>query len=427
MQEWGLRLPDFFQSDVGSVAPLVALAIIPILGAVGAAVDYSRAAVVRSGLQASLDSAVLAGARDGSANWQQTALNFFKANTSAHGVMEDAPNFSVDASGRYTAKLHTKVPTNIVGLLGISTINLEVTSVAAGAGGPTDSCILTLDTGNPVSNVSLSFGGAPNIQLEGCGVRSNTSANCNGHSGGATASYGAGTVDGCSNPRPNARVVPDRFAALSTKISHMCGNLRPGATWRPGQPPAKPNVITVNAGSYLAYHVCGDLTLEGTGILIDTSADSMIIIENGNLIVRQDAAITITRTAVLLTGNNNSASAVVFPNGEGQSATLSLTPPIGEENPWRGISLYQDPILTNKVDNDWGPGATLNADGVVYLPKSNVKMRGIAASANYRCTKIVASTFSTNGSASLDFQHRTDGCRTIDMQRWSDIPVHLAN
>jgi len=45
--------------------------------------------------------------------------------------------------------------------------------------------------------------------------------------------------------------------------------------------------------------------------------------------------------------------------------------------------------LTFKVANDWGPGATLNVDGVVYLPNSDVELQGVANSNANKCTKIV--------------------------------------
>jgi Flp pilus assembly protein TadG len=67
----------FLWQSGGSVAPLLALALVPIIGSVGAAVDFSRASDVRAKLQAAVDAAVIAGAHDGTANWTQTALNVF--------------------------------------------------------------------------------------------------------------------------------------------------------------------------------------------------------------------------------------------------------------------------------------------------------------------------------------------------------------
>ena len=46
---------QFLKNRRGGVAPMLALAAIPLIGAVGAAVDYSRANSTRSAMQAALD------------------------------------------------------------------------------------------------------------------------------------------------------------------------------------------------------------------------------------------------------------------------------------------------------------------------------------------------------------------------------------
>ncbi len=54
-----MSLARFLQDRKASVAPLLALTAIPLLGFVGAAVDYSSAAAVRTSMQAALDSSAL--------------------------------------------------------------------------------------------------------------------------------------------------------------------------------------------------------------------------------------------------------------------------------------------------------------------------------------------------------------------------------
>ena len=87
-------------------------------------------------------------------------------------------------------------------------------------------------------------------------------------------------------------------------------------------------------------------------------------------------------TTLMLSGNNSYASSINFPNGKGHAAALSLSPPTSSSDPWQGVSLYQDPALTNNVNDDWGPGATFNVDGVVYLPNADLVMHGSGASNN---------------------------------------------
>ena len=54
-----MLLKRFFRDCDGGAAPLLALAAIPLMGFVGVAVDFSRAASVRTSMQAALDSTAL--------------------------------------------------------------------------------------------------------------------------------------------------------------------------------------------------------------------------------------------------------------------------------------------------------------------------------------------------------------------------------
>jgi Flp pilus assembly protein TadG len=419
-------LRKFAGGTEGSVVPLLGLAMVPIIAALGAAVDYSRANNAKASLQAALDTAVLAGAKDGSSNWLTTASNTFNGNIVSKGATINSSSFSFDGSSTYTGQATATVPTLFVGLMGFSALNLSANSVVA-TGTPDNSCILTLDQGQPRSDVSLTLNGAPNVSLTGCSMRSNTSMNCNGHSGGATASIAAGTTSGCSNPQNNAAVVPDIYAALSKNITPQCGSSRTGVTWTAGSAPPK-GVIAVGIGNYTEYHVCGDLTVSGTGYLTGNApgGDTVIVIENGSLNVADDAQVNTLRTAIVLTGNNKYPSAINFPNGKGHAATLALSPPTSNDDPWQGIALYQDPALTSNVNDDWGPATTFKVDGVVYLPNASLVIHGSSASNNSRCTKIVVNTFTTDGSVNLDFAQTNSGCTSLGMKQWTDTPIHLA-
>jgi hypothetical protein len=415
----------FHRRSEGSVLPLFALAAFPILGLMGASIDYGRAADVRAKLQAALDSAVLAGARDGTASWDQVALNVFDA--SADGLVA-TPTFVANGGGSYSGSVTLGVPTSVLAYMSIASISVSATSNAL-APDPDMSCILSLDHGQGLSDVSMNFGGAPSISLSGCSLRSNTSLSCNGHSGGATASIAAGSAVGCSNPQSYATVIPDTiYARLASSINTVCGGSSGGVRWDVGSTRIPSGVQTVTRDTYTEYHVCGDLTLAGTGTLLGSSpsGDSAIVIENGALTLANNASVSTLRTVIILTGNSTGASAIDFPNGNGQRATLSLSPPLSANNPWQGVALYQDPRQTSNVNDRWGPGATFNVDGVVYLPYADVVMSGIAASNNYQCTKIVTNTFNTNGNVSLTFSQSLGNCNAIGMKQPNSTPLHLA-
>ena len=415
----------FRRRNDGALAPVAALALIPIMTAVGAAVDYSRANTFKTGMQAALDTALLAGAKDGSSSWAQVALNMFKANLTAQGKLGTAstPSFTQESAVVYKATVSATVPTTVLGIIKIS--SLPVTARATATASEADnSCILTLDHGQPLSHVSLSLNGAPILNLSGCSIRSNTSLDCNGHDGSVTKGIAAGSAQDCGKPKSNAAPVPDVYAPLASHITTQCGTYRPGVNWTPGMPPSGAGVKTSTNNGKTTYHICGDLDLSGTGTFAP-GADTLIVIENGSLNIGNNAAVSLARTAVILTGNNSYPSSINFPTGNGHSASLQLSPPLDATNPWQGVALFQDPKLTNNVDNKWGPGASFSADGLVYLGKSNVVTDGNTSSSNAKCSKFVMNSFRTNGSVNLDFNQTVASCAAIGLKQWGGIVVQL--
>src|SRR5262245_58033376 len=83
----------------GTVMPMFTITLVPMIGLVGAAVEYSRANSIRTGLQATLDSAVLAAARDGTFNWKNVATDTYNANLATKGATVAAPVFTKTEDG----------------------------------------------------------------------------------------------------------------------------------------------------------------------------------------------------------------------------------------------------------------------------------------------------------------------------------------
>ncbi len=78
-----MLLTRFFKNCKGGVAPMLALSIVPLVGAVGAAVDYSRASSARTAFQSALDSTALMLSKDAQsltgAQIDQKATGYFNA------------------------------------------------------------------------------------------------------------------------------------------------------------------------------------------------------------------------------------------------------------------------------------------------------------------------------------------------------------
>ncbi|MDN5000751.1 TadE/TadG family type IV pilus assembly protein [Bradyrhizobium sp. GCM10027634] len=132
-------LARFFFDRRGNIAVIFALALLPLLSFVGAAVDYSLAARARAKLAAALDTAVLVATakseitRSTSAA-QSDALNTFNGQMSALGMSSSSITINVvdsvttrTATGTATAT----VPTYFMGILGYKTMGISATSTAA--------------------------------------------------------------------------------------------------------------------------------------------------------------------------------------------------------------------------------------------------------------------------------------------------------
>ena len=105
-------LSRLFKDRRGGVAPLLALAIVPLVGTVGAAIDYSRANAVRTAMQNALDSTALMLSRDAQnlngVQLAEKATAYFNSmfNRPEAGNVQVTPEFSSPQQGSFTLKLN---------------------------------------------------------------------------------------------------------------------------------------------------------------------------------------------------------------------------------------------------------------------------------------------------------------------------------
>lgn len=137
----------------GNTAILFALTLIPMLGAVGVALDYSRANSLRGKLQAAADAAALAAGKeqDGteaarkliaeevfSANAAQ--LKFTNEYTLAYADIDDGAAARVDVTAQ--------VPTTVSGILGINEIGVHVRAETGLSGGTMEIALVVDNSGS---------------------------------------------------------------------------------------------------------------------------------------------------------------------------------------------------------------------------------------------------------------------------------------
>jgi Flp pilus assembly protein TadG len=135
-------LRRFGHATEGNIAITFAIALIPLLGFIGAAVDYSRANMARSSMQAALDSAALMVSKDlssGVINTSQIsarAQSYFQAlytNREAQGITVGSTYNAVNGSLGSTVQLNASanIRTDFMYLFGYPTMGFNTTTTTA--------------------------------------------------------------------------------------------------------------------------------------------------------------------------------------------------------------------------------------------------------------------------------------------------------
>jgi Flp pilus assembly protein TadG len=128
---------QFLEDRNGSVMPLLALAAIPLVGLIGASVDYSRAAAIQTTLQAAADSTSLAMAQNATsltaAQLQTQGQAYFSAlfaNTGAAAPSVTVSYSTNSGNGQVVVSATTSVNTMFMGVMGFSQLPISAASTA---------------------------------------------------------------------------------------------------------------------------------------------------------------------------------------------------------------------------------------------------------------------------------------------------------
>jgi len=129
------KLRAFRSAKRGNVTITFALATLPIVGFVGAAVDYSHANSVRTALQAALDSTALMLSKEAatlsSSQLNTKAYNYFIAmfNRPEATNIVITPSYTTTNGSQVTVNGQANVPTNFMGVMGYNYLTVGGTSV----------------------------------------------------------------------------------------------------------------------------------------------------------------------------------------------------------------------------------------------------------------------------------------------------------
>lgn len=167
----------------GQITTIVAISSVPIAMGLGIAVDFTRAASARSQLQAAVDAAVIAGAKNGTSSWTTVSANTFDAAVSK-AVTVASRSFASDADGNYQGTATGTLATSFAGLFSIDALTLQVSATAVKPVVGNKVCILLNST---TASPGLLLNSGANLSAPNCEVHVKSSGN-------PAATFNSGTV-----------------------------------------------------------------------------------------------------------------------------------------------------------------------------------------------------------------------------------------
>ncbi|HWE48075.1 MAG TPA: TadE/TadG family type IV pilus assembly protein [Caulobacteraceae bacterium] len=433
------RLFDFARDRRGNIAAMTALLIVPLVGALGMAIEtgdwYMNQRAVQNAADSAALSAGLNGGTAGGTSCSTSPGNFdceAAATASQFGLTSGSNNVTVTtncyattatgsctttktcpggASQCYQVTVTKLVPVSIMGIVGYKgdatiggstkAVSISATAWSRNSQSSAVYCILALAT----SGDAISASGSPKFDSGGCSLFSDASTNCSGHSlannvdAASTADSTCASVSAKSN-QPSISDTTWKALAKTANIpdaagASQCGGTSaakfPGATWSTNQ----------NFASKSTVYVCGNLTLGANVQISSASPGTTVIIYNGTLdfagftlSTTSTSHTTIVFTGTTLTDPGVTNGALQFPagcTGKGKSkcsdvdyypqgdGVLDISAPTS--GTWSGVAVYVNPNLTTgtgrSIDGSFaGNGVTWDIQGLYYSPNSSMSFSG---------------------------------------------------
>jgi hypothetical protein len=422
----------FLRDQRGAVSAMLTLMLIPMVGMLGMGAEASSWYLIQRAAQNAADSAAMAAATNGcapgdacqtankSATYVQEAtavaaqMGFVASTATTVGAVKvNCPGGATPDC--YQVTISHKIPIYLVRIAGFNgdttlagaraqTVNAR--AIAKPNANGSTYCLLALGTGT-----SIVSKGGPKIDMEGCKVATNGSADCKGHDLNADEVAAYGTEDGCAGSGGVSRsgvrpAVTDPYStrlADDTDLQAYLNN--PANACSAAQITAG---STISAGALMANGstnpklYCGNTTLLGNVNVTTPGSGGIIVVDNGSLII--PSGMTLKTLAgsgltIIFVARSASAGATHILDGGG---TVDVAAPT--EGKWSGVAVYQDPTMTTGVSfTDAGNSPTWNITGLVYLPRADVQFRGIVnkASNGNDCFALVVNSFTSKGTGTI--------------------------
>ena len=378
-------LSRFAAAREGGVAIVFGLAAIPLMTAVGAAVDFSRGASTKAAMQGALDSAALNLVKDAgklaSSELTPRATALFTAMFNGPGASNVQVTALYDpATAILTLTSSSYLPTTFMGLVGVNSMQIATLSKARDA--EKWPCLITLDPSGPNA---FKVTGNGTVSVPNCGIHVNSSASNavlqagNGwiKAKAITVVGGASSGNYVPTPKTGQQVVPDPLSKIAeptvpaactyTKKTFDAAITFPGGT-------VYCNTITFNA----------NVTF-GPGIHYFKNAQ-----------VKTGANISITsQNAMLYFSSNSSWDSA----GAGK---VSLEPM--QTGPYAGLAIFGSRNDTKVGTFKLSGNKDYFVKWTVYLPKQSLQLTGTAGmSVTAKSGYVIAHQFSYEGETNFTF------------------------
>jgi hypothetical protein len=393
------------------VTIIFALALLPLVSLVGAAVDYSHANSIKTAMQAAVDSTALMLTKDAgslsSTQLIQRATDKFKASFTrpeTTGVQVSAQYDILNKSLSLAATGSMK--TDFMGVMGFSSLNISARAVAKSVGNGT-ACVLAL---NASASGAATAQGGTKIRLDGCSLYANSksgsaltlggsaslSALSVGVVGGVSGGAAITTTQGVST---GGSPVADPYSTLAIPFFSGCNATNFTAH----------STVTINPGVY-----CGGMQLSANAQV--TLNPGIYYIDHGDFSMNGGATMTGTGVTLIFTSSTMSNWPKVTVNG---GATVNLTPPT--TGPTAGVVMFADRNIPIGTSFKFNGGASQYIGGAIYVPTGDVMFAG-GASTSTSCTKLIADTITFTGNSSFSIN-----CNGYGTKAFGPVGVRLVS
>jgi Flp pilus assembly protein TadG len=369
----------------GNTAVMFALALLPIVGAVGAGVDYSQANSMKSSMQAATDATALALITQAgtltSDQLSSAATNYFTANFNRAASNVTVSSSYSSQTGVLTVNASASSVTTFLNAMGISSVPVSTMSQASLGQKTYPVCVMIT---NPSSGHTLLTSGTSQILFNSCMVQVNTddwdavqADNTSLMKGTNSDNCFVGEIHyGNITPAkdPSCTMFPDPFAAFtmpSSATSCNYGNPPSGSTKASGNQamPAQ-TTLTWSPGTY-----CGNVNIQPSNGSSVTFNPGVYIINGGTLTIKGGSStsltnVTATGVTFLMTGNNAGFNL--------QNVKLTMTPNTTTAGNFNGFLFFLDQSCGSKCNyagKSTMDTVTMSGNGIFYLVRQQFSIQ----------------------------------------------------